>query len=96
MHLTRLLKKAGNYYVALCLELNVASQGESIEDARKMLRDACEEFLAYIKELKLEHEIQPVTPDVLREFLLEGVEQVRSAQDWTYSETIAFEVSAGV
>lgn len=96
MHLTGLLKKAGNYYVALCLELNVASQGESIEDARKMLRDACEEFLAYIKELKLEHEIQPVTPDVLREFLLEGVEQVRSAQDWTYSETIAFEVSAGV
>ena len=60
-----------------------------------MLREACEEYLAYIKEQKLEHEIQPVTPDVLREFLLEDVEQVRSAQDWTYSETIAFEVSAG-
>jgi len=95
MHLTGLLKKTGNYYVALCLELNVASQGESIEEARKMLHDACEEYLAYIKEQKLEHEIQPVTPEVLRDFLLEEVEQVRPAQDWAYSETIAFEVSAG-
>lgn len=96
MLLTGVVKKAGKYYVALCLELNVASQGESIEEARKMLQDACEEYLAYLKEQKLEHEIQPVTPDILREFLLEDVEQVRSAQDWTYSETIAFAVSAGV
>lgn len=94
MHLTGLLKKAGKYYVALCLELNVASQGESIEEARRMLQDACDEYLAYIKEQKLEHEMQPVTPEILREFLLEDVEQVRPAQDWTYSETIAFEVSA--
>jgi predicted RNase H-like HicB family nuclease len=76
MHLTGLLKKVGNYYVALCLELNVASQGESIEDARKMLQDACEEYLAYLKEQKLEHEIQPAPPDVLREFLREDVEPV--------------------
>jgi predicted RNase H-like HicB family nuclease len=76
MHLTGLLKKVGNYYVALCLELNVASQGESIEDARKMLQDACEEYLAYLKEQKLEHEIQPVTPEILRDSLLEDVAQV--------------------
>jgi predicted RNase H-like HicB family nuclease len=76
MQLTALLQKAGRFYVALCLELNVASQGESIEDARKMLQDACDEYLAYLKEQKLEHEIQLAPPDVLREFILEDVEQV--------------------
>jgi predicted RNase H-like HicB family nuclease len=76
MQLTGLLKKTGTFYVALCLELNVASQGESIEEARKMLHDACEEYLAYIKEQKLKHEIQPVTPEILREFLLEDVEPI--------------------
>ena len=96
MHLTGLLKKAGDYYVALCLELNVASQGESIEEARKMLQEACEEYLAYIKENKLEAEIQSAPPDVLREFLIEDVEHVRPSHDWAYSETIAFEVRASV
>ncbi len=37
--LTGILKKAGNYYVALCLELNVSSQRESIEEARGMLQE---------------------------------------------------------
>ena len=37
MRLTGMIKKAGNYYVALCLELNVSSQGEGIEEARRML-----------------------------------------------------------
>jgi predicted RNase H-like HicB family nuclease len=36
----------GNGYVALCPELDVASQGESIEDARKNLQEAVELFLA--------------------------------------------------
>ena len=52
--LTGIIKKAGNYYVALCLELNVSSQGESIEEARKMLKEACEEYLSYVKEKKTE------------------------------------------
>jgi len=96
MQLTGILKKAGDYYVTLCLELNVASQGESIEEARKMLQEACEEYLSYMKENKLEAEIRPAPPDVLREFLIEDVEHVRPSQEWAYSETIAFEVSVGV
>ena len=47
-------KKAGMYYVALCLELNVSSQGESIEEARRVLQEACEEYLSYIKKKKRE------------------------------------------
>ena len=71
MQLTGIIKKAGKYYVALCLELNVSSQGESIEEARKMLQEACEEYLSYIKEEKLEDETRPAPLEVLREFLID-------------------------
>lgn len=76
MQLTGIIKKVGNYYVALCLEINVSSQGESIEEARRMLQEACEEYLSYIKEKKLEYEIRPAPLEVLREFLIEDVEHV--------------------
>ena len=80
--LTGIIKKAGNYYVALCLELNVSSQGESIEEARRMLQEACAEYLSYIKEKKLEDEIRPAPLEVLPEFLIEDVEHVRPSHDW--------------
>jgi len=94
--LTGIIKKAGNYYIALCLELNVSSQGESVEEARRMLQEACEEYLSYIKEEKLEDEIRAVPLEVLREFLVEDVEYVRPSRDWIYSENISFEVEACV
>ena len=94
--MTGIIKKAGNYYVALCLELNVSSQGESVEEARRMLQEACAEYLSYIKEKKLEDEIRTAPLEVLREFLIEDVEHVRPSHDWVYSENITFEVSASV
>jgi predicted RNase H-like HicB family nuclease len=96
LKLTGLIKKAGIYYVALCLELNVSSQGESIEEARRMLQEACGEYLSYMKEEKIVEEIQPVPLEVLREFLLEGAEYVRPSNNWVYSENITFEVEAVV
>ncbi|MEA1944273.1 MAG: type II toxin-antitoxin system HicB family antitoxin [Euryarchaeota archaeon] len=92
MQLTGIIKKVGNYYVALCLELNVSSQGESIEEAKRMLQEACEEYVSYMEEKNLE--IQSVPLKVLREFLLEDVEYVRPSDDWVYSENITFEVGA--
>jgi len=92
--LTGIIKKAGRYYVALCLELNVSSQGESIEEARKMLQEACEEYLSYMRENNLENEIRPVPIEVLREFLIEDVEYVQPSHEWVYSENITFEVKA--
>jgi len=96
MQLTGIIKKAGSYYVALCMELNVSSQGESIEEARRMLQEACEEYLSYVKEKKLEDEILPAPLEVLREFLIEDVDYVRPSHDWVYSENITFEVGAVV
>ena len=92
MQLTGIIKKVGNYYVALCLELNVSSQGENIEEAKRMLQEACEEYVSYMEEKNLE--IRSVPLEILREFLLEDVEYVRPSDDWVYSENITFEVEA--
>ena len=94
MELTGIIKKAGNYYVALCMELNISSQGESIEEAKRMLGAACEEYVSYMKENNLVGEIRSVPLEILREFLLEDVEYVRPSADWVYSENITFEVGA--
>lgn len=42
--LTALIEREGDGYVALCPELDIASQGDSIEQARDNLRAALELF----------------------------------------------------
>jgi len=42
--LTALIEREGEGYVALCPELDVASQGDTIEAARENLREALELF----------------------------------------------------
>jgi predicted RNase H-like HicB family nuclease len=42
---TAAIHKEGDVYVALCPELDIASQGETIETARENLREAIELFL---------------------------------------------------
>jgi predicted RNase H-like HicB family nuclease len=43
-NLTGIIEREGNGYVALCPELDIASQGESIEEARRNLLEALELF----------------------------------------------------
>ena len=43
--LTAFIEREGNGYVSLCPELDVASQGNSIEEARENLREAIQLFL---------------------------------------------------
>lgn len=43
-HLTAIIEREGDGYVSLCPELDIASQGETIEDARNNLREALELF----------------------------------------------------
>ena len=40
MKLTAIIKKGEKYYVALCPELDVVSQGETVEEALANLREA--------------------------------------------------------
>lgn len=42
---TAIVEKEGNQYVALCPELDVASQGKTIEEAKANLKEAVELFL---------------------------------------------------
>lgn len=43
--LTAIIKREDNAFVALCPELDVASQGDTVESARENLREALELFL---------------------------------------------------
>jgi len=44
MKLTAIIEREGDGYVSLCPELDIASQGDSIEQARDNLREALELF----------------------------------------------------
>lgn len=48
MELTAIIKKGEKQFVALCPELDVASQGYTIEESIKNLKEACE---LYIEEM---------------------------------------------
>ncbi len=39
------ITKEENWYVALCIELGVASQGKTVEDAKKNLKEAVELYI---------------------------------------------------
>lgn len=44
MKLTAIIEREGDGYVSLCPELDIASQGDSVEHARDNLREALELF----------------------------------------------------
>lgn len=46
-YLTAIIEREGEGYVALCPELDVASQGETVEEARHNLVEALELFFEY-------------------------------------------------
>ena len=63
--LTCLIEREGNGYVSLCPELDVASQGDSIEEARRNLIEALELFLESADPSELQKRIRTelyVTP----------------------------------
>ncbi len=43
--LTAIIEREGHGYVSLCPELDIASQGDSVSEARENLREALELFL---------------------------------------------------
>lgn len=44
---TAIIEKEDKMYVALCPELDIASQGDSVEEARQNLKEAIELFLEH-------------------------------------------------
>jgi len=84
---TGIIKKSGDFYIGLCLELNVASQGDNIEEATRMLQEACQEYLSFVKEEGIEDGIKPVSLDLLREFLI-GDDGSSTSNDHLFSKKI--------
>ena len=57
--LHNLIEKEDNLYSAICLELNVASQGETVEEAKKNLQEAVELYLEDVIESGEEQDFIP-------------------------------------
>ena len=54
MHMTALIEREDDMYVAFCPELDVASQGSTVEEARQNLTEAVELFLETADKTEIE------------------------------------------
>lgn len=61
MHNTRqftaIIEREGNQYVALCPDLDIASQGNTVEEANKNLREALELFFETASKTEIEERL---------------------------------------
>lgn len=55
--LTAIIEREGDGYVSLCPELDIASQGRSIEEARENLREALELFFEAAAPEEIQHRL---------------------------------------
>jgi predicted RNase H-like HicB family nuclease len=53
--LTAIIEREGDGYVSLCPEVDIASQGDTIEDARDNLREALELFFETASPEEVKH-----------------------------------------
>ena len=54
---TAIIEREGDGYVSLCPELDIASQGSTIEEARKNLTEALELFFEYASESEIKERL---------------------------------------
>ncbi len=57
MKLTAIIEREGDGYVALCPELDIASQGKTIEEARDNLQEALELFFETASPEEVKHRL---------------------------------------
>lgn len=55
--LTAIIEKEDNMYVSLCPELDIASQGNSIEEAKQNLQEALELIFETASEQEINHRV---------------------------------------
>ena len=55
--LTAIIEREGDGYVSLCPELDIASQGDSIEQARENLKEALELFFEAASAEEIQHRL---------------------------------------
>jgi predicted RNase H-like HicB family nuclease len=77
---TIVVRREGPNYVALCIELNLLSQGASLEEVKRNIVQAIQEYLTS-EEHGRAHQAQPIPLDLLREFMTEGIDEKLAAND---------------
>ena len=55
---TAILEKEGNQYVALCPELDITSQGQTVIEAKTYLEEAVELFLEYASDEEIKQRLR--------------------------------------
>lgn len=63
-HYSAIINKEGTLYVAYCPELDITSQGETIEDAEKNLREAIEVYVESFGIGEIKHPRPPLITTV--------------------------------
>jgi predicted RNase H-like HicB family nuclease len=58
--LTTIIKREGDGYVALCFELDVASQGDTVQEASSNLHEAVQLFLETASPGEISHRISQI------------------------------------
>ena len=57
MKLTAIIEREGDGYISLCPEVDIASQGNTIEQARDNLREALELFFECVSQEEVQHRL---------------------------------------
>jgi predicted RNase H-like HicB family nuclease len=57
-HLTAIIERENDGYVSLCPELDIASQGDTIEEARNNLKEAIELFFETASKNEIKHRLR--------------------------------------
>ena len=55
--MTAIIEREGKGYVALCPELDIASQGDSVDEARNNLKEALELFFETASASEVQHRL---------------------------------------
>ena len=56
-HLTAIIEREGTGYIALCPELDIASQGDTVDEARNNLKEALELFFETASASEVQHRL---------------------------------------
>ena len=67
---TIFVRRDGPNYVAVCLELDISSQGASLEEAQRNMMEAIKEHLDAGRLDELDDQPRSITTNLLREFWL--------------------------
>ncbi|MCH7554296.1 MAG: type II toxin-antitoxin system HicB family antitoxin [Chloroflexi bacterium] len=58
-HVTAVIEREGDGYVALCPELDIASQGDTVDEARRNLQEALELFFETASTSEVSERLHP-------------------------------------